>query len=116
MRCRQWLVLVLDRINLRGMHVAAIASMAIVTLVTILSELSAGFKGVLTLLAFNHWIAKSVIAIVVFVGITWLMNKNDRGFLDKFDAEKWGKITAIATVLFGVIIFLFFALKFFTVA
>lgn len=104
----------LDRINLRGMHVAAIASMAIVTLVTIFAELSEGFKGLLTLLAFNHWIAKSIIAIIVFVGVTWLMNKNDRGFLDKFDAEKWGKITAIAAILFGVIIFLFYALKFFS--
>ena len=104
----------LDRINLKGMHVAAIVSMGVVTLVTILAELSEGFKGVLTLLALNHWIAKSIIALAVFVGITWLMNKNDQGFLDKFDAEKWGKITAISAVLFGIIIFIFYALEFFT--
>jgi len=114
MHLRQGLVWLLDRINLKGMHIAAVVSMAVLTIVIIAAELSEGFKGVLTLLAFNHWIAKSIIAFAVFAGITYLMNKHEQGFLDKFDAEQWGKITSISSVLFAVIIFIFFTLQFFS--
>jgi len=105
---------VLDRINLKGMHIAAIVAMAVVVVLTIAAELSEGLKNLLVLVAFHHWIAKSIIALVVFVGITWIMNKGDKGFIDKFDAEKWGKITAISAVLFATIIFIFYLLEFFS--
>ncbi len=106
--------MVLERVNLKGMHIAAILSMASVVVLTIAAELSTGFKGILTLLALHHWIAKSIIALAVFGVVSWAMSKTEQGFLDKFDAEKWGKITAIAAVLFGTVIFIFYLLEFFT--
>ena len=104
----------LDRVNLKGMHVAAIVAMAVVVALTIAAELSEGIKNLLALVALHHWIAKSIIAMAVFVGITQILNKSDKGFIDKFDAEKWGKITAISAALFATIIFIFYLLEFFS--
>lgn len=58
--------------NSKALTRAAAATIALIAVATIGSELSAGFKQLLSLIGDHHWIGKSVLS-VVFFGLLYLL-------------------------------------------
>lgn len=58
--------------NSKALTRAAAATIVLIAVATIGSELSAGFKQLLSLIGGHHWIGKSVLS-VVFFGLLYLL-------------------------------------------
>ena len=85
---------------------ATIITTIFIVVVTILAELSSGFKDFLAKLAGHHWTAKSLLSIIVFF-LSYSLSNKDEG-----DVKKMARNVVVATVLGGLLIFFFYIYEF----
>ena len=93
--------------------IAASVNIIAVTVVTIWAELVPGFKSVLASLTGHHWITKSLMVVVLFPVVLWLVRGLSRGEItDERTAKSlWALI--IITVIGFVVILGFFVWHYF---
>ncbi len=97
--------------EMRALAHAGMAAAVFVVLSTIASELSPPFKAFLVSIFSHHWIAKSVLSIVVFaIAYYWQKDRVSSAKVDLL-ALAW-RVAAVA-VLSGAVIFVFFLWEFF---
>ena len=97
--------------NFARYHLAMIVSAWLTVLLTIWSEMDAGFKAILTSTFGHHWIAKAVIITAVFIIIAFLYpikSKKPFGW--------WARRTLWSVKLSLLVIFLFYIWHFFAFA
>jgi hypothetical protein len=97
--------------ELHAATIAAMVSIIFVVLSTLYSEMSASFKALLTSTFGHHWIAKSVLSVVLFVLAYYFFTHIVRG---KNHWNMWvmARNVTILTILGGLIIFGFYANEF----
>lgn len=97
--------------ELHSAAMAGIGSIVFVAASTIYSEISAPFKALLTSTFTHHWIAKSILSIVVFCVLFYFFNHHSSG---KNHWNEWtmAKNITIVSILAGLIIFGFFVMEF----
>ena len=93
--------------NIRALNFSYMMTMFLIVVMTIAAELSASFKDILVKLAGHHWVAKGVIAVVAFF-IIYMILKNDK----EVDVHKIAWYAVISTVIFSLMIFLFFVYEY----
>jgi hypothetical protein len=87
---------------------ASIAAFIFIAVSTILSEISADFKSLLVRFFTHHWIAKSVLSVVVFALVYYYYSTRKGNPNQHVDAMAMAKQVAIAAILAGLVIFGFF--------
>lgn len=88
---------------------ASITTFIFITASTLLSELSADFKSLLVKYFSHHWIAKSVLSVVIFALVYYYFSTRKGNPNQHVDALSLAKQVALYAVLAGIIIFGFFA-------
>ncbi len=93
--------------KLKGVYNATIVTIILITVTTILSEISELFSRFLADVFWHHWIGKGIIALVVFFLIALLSSNKEK---DVYRSTK----TVIATsIICGMAILLFYLFHFF---
>lgn len=92
--------------ELRALVHAGMAASVFIAVSTIASEISAPFKALLVSVFGHHWIAKSVLSLVVF-GLVYFIQVH-RVSAAKPDMFKLASRMALVTILAGMAIFGFF--------
>ena len=97
------------RFNIKSLNYSTILIICLIVLLTILGELSDSFKTLLTSVTGHHWVTKSVLSLIFFVVIYFLISKTVKDWADSnhliIDA-------IVVTLLGGAIIFGFYAWHF----
>lgn len=65
------------KFNINAIAKSTIGVVWIVVVMTFLSEISAPFKGILVAFAGHHWTAKSLVSVIAFIVIYFLLGKTD---------------------------------------
>ena len=99
------------KLILSAIILSAILTLVVIVMLTVCGELDAGFKGWLTQTFSHHWIAKSVISILVFlvsIPIFYLLRPK------KFSTVSliW-LLIAVANISFGILLAFFFVETYF---
>lgn len=97
-------------IHLNACARATSLTIIIITVMTLWSEVSSGFKDLLTNLTGHHWVSKGVIALLFYVllyGVLSFVTKN------KFHGEREITLITVTTILCSLIIFLFYLWHYF---
>lgn len=97
--------------ELQSATMAGIGAIIFVVVSTIYSEISAPFKALLTSAFGHHWIAKSILSILIFGILFYYFTHHSR---EKNHWSEWtmAKNITIVSVLAGLIIFGFFVKEF----
>jgi len=92
------------KINIKAMAVSATVVVWLVVAMTILTEISASFKALLTQLAGHHWTAKSLISVFVFILFSLILKNSseDSGSILK------SVIMLLGSVVLGGLIIIFY--------
>lgn len=90
--------------NINAIAKSTIGVVWIVVAMTILSEISAPFKGILVAFAGHHWTAKSLLSVLVFIVMYFLLRKTDE--TKNLAMYVYGALLSV--VLGGLIILSFF--------
>lgn len=94
----------------RAMSVSVMATIALVTTMTVAAELSSGFKAILTSMTGHHWVAKSLVSLLFFAASSLVLPKFVKN--KKPDAQVFSYCTAMFAVAGGAVILLFFVAHF----
>ncbi|MBM3282560.1 MAG: hypothetical protein FJY86_04465 [Candidatus Diapherotrites archaeon] len=97
--------------ELHAATMATLGSIIFVTFSTIYSEVSAPFKTFLASTFGHHWIAKSVLSVVVFVLVYYYFTRMSKG-KNHWNAWQMAKNVTIVSILAGLIIFGFYVNEF----
>ena len=95
--------------NIKAISISTCTVIVVVTFLTIISELSSPFKSFLASLTGHHWVTKSVISVVLFFVLYFLLSKVE----DNLDVLKEATIVIIVTILGSLTIFGFYVWHFF---
>lgn len=82
--------------NLKSLSDSTTYTLALITVVTIASELSKPFKEILASLTGHHWVTKSVLTIVFFASCYYI--------LEKYERKSAPNITPFYTGIAGILI------------
>ena len=97
------------KLNIKSLNYSTILTLCLVVVLTLLSELSNSLKTFLTNITGHHWVTKSVLSLIFFVVIYFLISKTVKDWADSnhliIDA-------IVVTLLGGAIIFGFYAWHF----
>ena len=93
------------KINIRAMSIALALTFFLITVLTIQTELSADFKTSLASLTGHHWTSKGVVSLTFFTLATLVLSAV---LPEQRDVKKPSLLVALATVVFGAIMLLFF--------
>lgn len=99
-----------ERIPLWGFYVATVAAMALVTVLTVGTELNAGLKDWLATSFLHHWIGKGVLAVMTFGAIVGGASLFRRG--QPTHVYRGALLTVSAAFLLGAIILAFFTIEY----
>ncbi|MBI4176408.1 MAG: hypothetical protein HY518_04330 [Candidatus Aenigmarchaeota archaeon] len=99
------------RISTRGIGYSAIATMVLITLLTIGGELSEPFKTSLASLTGHHWVSKGVLSLVAFAVLSAVLGAalKEEGNIRKTSYIVSASAIVLAAVIFGFFVFEFFA-------
>jgi len=89
--------------NIKAFSISAITSVAVVTVFTIIGELVTPFKDVLKAMTGHHWITKSVLAVIIFVGLGLILNYTTKANNEASGKYIWG---VFWTAIIGSIVLL----------
>ncbi len=92
--------------NIKALAHSTSVTLALIVFMTILGEQNTAFKNLLTNIGGHHWIGKGLIAIIVFVGLYFLL----KSILKKGGEQKSINMVVGVTILSGFSIFGFYAL------
>jgi hypothetical protein len=90
------------KVNVSSAARAAALAIIVLTVLTIISELMPALNDFLKKIAYHHWIAKSVIVLVVYFIFSWIWGRSQ----DTDDKASGAvKMLVIVTVINGIVIF-----------
>ena len=98
-------------INIKSLTQSTTWTIILITILTIWSELSKPFKGFLTNFSGHHWVTKGIFSLVFFIILYFILSKI---YEDSLDVKKETYYVVGATILGGLIIFIFFVEHFFS--
>ena len=98
--------------NYKAASVSGIISIVVTVVITIFSEVSSGFKSLLTKISGHHWLTKGIIALVLFFILYFAFGKMKTKDSDIF---KYTKAVFWITIVCSLIIIGFFVFEFFSV-
>ena len=98
------------KLNMKSLTSSTIYTIVIITLATIISELSKPFKEFLASITGHHWVSKSILSLIFFVLVYYLGSKFCG---DKSDFSA-GKKVFITTIVSSLVIFLFYVWHYFS--
>jgi len=93
----------------KGVERSLIWTVILIVVMTILSEISSGFKGFLVSITGHHWVSKGLIALVVFLILKPALAKKGNGKMDVLAAAT--RICWTVTIS-SIIIFLYFLIHY----
>lgn len=93
------------KLNLKALNYTTLSTILLIVALTIWSELVPSFKTNLASLTGHHWVTKSVVSLIFFIAVYFLLSKIIKD--SKNPLPLIIKIT-ITTILGGVIIFGFY--------
>ena len=96
--------------SIKALGISTKLTILLITIMTILGELSSKFKDFLTGLTGHHWTAKGLISLIFFILIYLLFNKASS---KKEDIKKVITMVIWYSILSALIIFLFYVYEFF---
>jgi len=96
--------------NIKAASTSTIVVIIVTVIITILGELSKTFKDFLTSVSGHHWVTKSLVAIVLFLVLSFIFSKS---FKDEVDVWKEVKLVSLITILGIILILGFYAWHFF---
>ena len=99
------------KLNVKALSRSVIATITLITILTIWGELSKQFKTVLASITGHHWVTKGVVSLVFFVAIYFIFS---RLYKDSLNTKKEIYSVIWSTILGGLIIFLFYVGHFFS--
>lgn len=94
----------LDEFNF---YLGAAASAWLLTVMVLLTELSAPFKDILTKVFTHHWIAKLILVTLIFIVVSKLYPKKQKMVGMPVEDFAWKSIIASLLIIFGFYIFEF---------
>lgn len=100
----------MKKCNIKAMSISTVLTIILIVIMTIASELSKPFKDFLAGLFSHHWVAKSIIAIIFFIVVYFILSKTK----EEKDTYKQTKLVFITTILGGAAIFIFYLWHFFS--
>ena len=92
--------------NIRALAHSTSVTIILITLMTILGELSAPLKSVFASIGSHHWVGKGIIALVAFVLFYFIF----LGIKEKENDDKAIKETVGVAVISAILIFIYFVL------
>ncbi len=96
--------------NLKAMSLSTIIMIIVTVIITIFAELSKPFKDFLAGITGHHWVTKSLVAMLLFLILSFVFARKFKGEVDVWKETK----RVIWTAIIGtILIFGFFVLDFF---
>lgn len=99
-------------IHLKALSRSTIASISLITILTVWGEKSPGLKDFLKSVSGHHWVTKGIFSLILFVGLYFILAKYIK---DNDDVKKETMFVVGSTVIGGSIIFVFYMLHFYGV-
>ena len=94
--------------NIRAANYATTTAIVLITVMTIVGELWAGFKSFLGSITGHHWITKGLLALVVFIVLYLVLSK-----LKETENTARGTVWSFSTAIVGgVAIFVFYLIHY----
>lgn len=94
------------------LSLAAIVAIIAIVVMTLVSELTPGFKGFLADLTGHHWVSKGVLSLGIFL-VTWLASA--LGLKEQPQRMRTWALAVVGVSLLGIVaIFLFYLVHFLT--
>jgi len=94
------------------LSLAAIVAIIAIVVMTLVSELTPGFKGFLADLTGHHWVSKGVLSLGIFL-VTWLASA--LGLKEQPQRMRTWALAVVGVCLLGIVaIFLFYLVHFLT--
>ncbi len=88
--------------------VSCILTVILITFMTLFAEINENFKNLLKIYFYHHWIGKSIIAIIFFILLIFILNMNL-----KKKVSYYINLLNLVFIFCSLIIFLFFVWHFF---
>jgi len=98
------------KVHAKSLTHSTVLTIALITLITVWSEMSKPLKDFLAGITGHHWVTKGVLAFVFFIVLYLVFSKL---FNDYEDINKQGYYIIGAAILGGLIIFIFYVWHFF---
>ncbi|GEM_PF-4662091 len=92
-----------------NLYIGAASSAILLTIMVILTEISAGFKGVLTSVFTHHWIAKVVVVFLALFIFGYLFRDKKNFILHTDEKAAWHFTLAALAIIFLFFVFDFLA-------
>jgi len=96
--------------NYKAAAISTIITEAVIVFLTLFSEMSEGFKNLLKAMTGHHWTSKGIIALILFFALYFAFRKMKT---KENDIWKYTKHVFWLTIVFSLIILLFFVFEFF---
>jgi hypothetical protein len=101
------------QVSYRSTSIAAIVTIIVVTVVTLLGELSGSFMKLLTFLTGHHWITKNFLSVIVFLIVLAITSGSSQGAEKSVQESPTALLwTAVTAVVCSVVLFGFFMIDF----
>ncbi len=96
--------------NFKAAAISTIITEVFVVFLTLYSEMSEGFKKILTIMTGHHWASKSLLSVIMFFLLYFVFSKVKSNEKDVWKYTKW---VFLVTIICMLIILGFFIFEFF---